>query len=157
MTRNMARNMAPNMTRTMTRNMARNMARNMRHNSALRFFLRFCYVFLRLSNEHTCTGLMFFHCTTPRRVGHDSPLQRNEVARQARLSGEQCPHPNFVGKMTGKLTWCIHCATKVSEVLQLRKMCILRTSLLKRRPVINWCVEINAPRAVDFTGGLSWT
>ena len=27
---------------------------------------------------------------------------------------------------------------------------VLRTSLLKRRPVINWCVEINAPRAVDF-------
>ena len=27
---------------------------------------------------------------------------------------------------------------------------LLRTSLLKRRPVINWCVEINAPRAVDF-------
>ena len=34
-------------------------------------------------------------------------------------------------------------------------MCFLRFfgkdgSLLKRRPVINWCVEINAPRAADF-------
>ena len=27
---------------------------------------------------------------------------------------------------------------------------LLRTSLLNCRPVINWCVEINAPRAVDF-------
>ena len=27
---------------------------------------------------------------------------------------------------------------------------VLRTLLLKRRPVINWCVEINALQAVDF-------